>query len=546
MKYLLRAPVYFCLSLLITFTACKNTAETVNAPAPDMVEFTNLINEEGLRADLTYLSSDELQGRDTGSEGLKQAAQFLSDRYEAMGVQPGGDNGSYFQSVDLSYSTFESITYQLTDADGNVINESTLSKDATGSFSTLLGGESVAEGALVFAGMGIRDEATGVDHFPADATGKWLLLFYERGISDFRVIQSMMGADGARGAILIMGTDTASFREQARELSTEFGEVSDLELAYLQDDQEESFSPAVNRIDPMLAARILEADGLEDLAAMMEELKNDSTGSFSPYEIAYSLRHTPEVVNGTVVSDNVIAYIPGSDPVLKDELVVLSAHYDHVGVGSPNAEGDRIYNGADDDGSGTVGLLHTAQAIMAAKKAGAGPKRGVMLLHVTGEEKGLLGSRYYSDHPTYPIEQTVANLNVDMIGRRDYEHPEDPNYVYVIGGSIISSGLDSLMQVANARTVNISLSDRYNDLNDPNQFYRRSDHWNFGRLGVPFIFFFNGVHDDYHQPSDEVDKIDFEALSKRTQLIYATTMLVANADARPLVDNEEFIERTRR
>ncbi|HBZ39448.1 MAG TPA: hypothetical protein DEO59_13585, partial [Balneola sp.] len=250
------------------------------------------------------------------------------------------------------------------------------------------------------------------------------------------------------------------------------------------------------------------------------------------------------VNENTVKASNIAAFLEGSDPLLKNEVVVLSAHHDHVGIGRPDSTGDAIYNGADDDGSGTVGLLNTAQAMLVAKKAGAGPKRSVLFLHVSGEEKGLLGSRYYSDHPIYPIENTVANINVDMIGRVDKEHEENKDYIYVIGGEIISSGLDSLLRSANEATVNLDLSNRYNDLEDPNQFYRRSDHWNFGRLGVPFIFFFNGVHADYHRPSDSIEKIEWEALAKRTQLLYTTTAMIANTENRPEVDNREFIEKT--
>ncbi len=229
---------------------------------------------------------------------------------------------------------------------------------------------------------------------------------------------------------------------------------------------------------------------------------------------------------------------------MKHEVVVLSSHYDHVGIGRPDSTGDNIYNGADDDGSGTTASLQTAQAMMKAKKAGVGPKRSVLFLNVSGEEKGLLGSRYYSDHPIYSIQNTVANINMDMIGRVDPEHVEDSSYVYIIGGSIISSGLDSLTQVANEMGPNMDLSMRYNDLNDPNQFYRRSDHWNFGRLGVPFVFFFNGTHEDYHRPQDHIEKITFEPFLQRTHLIYNLTALLANSSERPVVDNQEFIEKT--
>ncbi len=183
--------------------------------------------------------------------------------------------------------------------------------------------------------------------------------------------------------------------------------------------------------------------------------------------------------------------------------------------------------------------------MMDARKAGAGPKRSVLFLNVSGEEKGLLGSRYYSDHPIFSIENTVANINIDMIGRVDPEHQNgDSSYVYIIGGKIISSQMDSLTKMANVMGPNLTLSDRYNDLEDPNQFYRRSDHWNFGRLGVPFVFFFNGTHADYHRPSDHIDKITFGPLTKRTKLVYNLTALLANSPERPEVDNQEFIEKT--
>jgi len=213
----------------------------------------------------------------------------------------------------------------------------------------------------------------------------------------------------------------------------------------------------------------------------------------------------------------------------------------------PDEKGDMINNGADDDGSGTVALLAIAQTLQRAAIDGFKPDRSILFLHVTGEEKGLLGSRYYSDHPLIPIDQTVANLNADMIGRSTTARAESGNtdYVFLIGGKIISSDLDSLVQVANNSTVNLTLDSRYNDLNDPNQFYRRSDHWNFGRFGIPFVFYFTGVHEDYHQPSDEIEKIDFPKLARVTKLIYSSMIEIANHPERPAVDNEQFIKITR-
>jgi len=273
----------------------------------------------------------------------------------------------------------------------------------------------------------------------------------------------------------------------------------------------------------------------------------ENISDFNPYLLPLKLDYRLHKREITVQSHNVAAVLEGSDEELKDEYVVLSAHSDHLGVGAPDSTDDAIYNGADDDGSGTVAMLNIAKALKAAQDDGKGPRRSVMFLHVSGEEKGLLGSRYYSDHPERPIEQTIANINIDMIGRVDERHQarNEENYVYIIGGDIISSGLDSLITVANANSAKLSLDDRYNDLRDPNQFYRRSDHWNFGRLGVPFAFFFSGVHADYHQPSDEIDKIRFTKMKSIIQTIYASVLLLAETDNPPEVDNQAFINATK-
>ena len=456
-----------------------------------------------------------------------------------MGLTPVGDNGSYEQSYDLNAPVVDEYNYVVTDSEGNFISETALNKEETGDFVTIFGGSNDVSGEIVFAGLGISNEE--VNHFPEVVADKWVLVLFERGLTNQSALQSLLG-NGAAGAILIMDqNDPSVFVQNSDQVQSSLGSGGRLSLAYLENNG--SRSPTWNRINPELAAKILGKSDVSELVKMGEELKSNP-GSFKPRELDYSLTHEVSIAENIVKASNIVAFLEGSDPILKDEVVVLSAHHDHVGIGRPDSTGDAIYNGADDDGSGTVGLLNTAQAMVAASKAGGGPKRSVLFLHVSGEEKGLLGSRYYSDHPIYDIEKTVANVNVDMIGRVDKEHEENKDYIYVIGGEIISSGLDSLLNEANEASVNLDLSKRYNDLEDPNQFYRRSDHWNFGRLGVPFIFFFNGVHADYHRPSDSIDKIEWEALTKRTQLIYTTTAIIANSPIRPKVDNQEFIEKT--
>ena len=230
-------------------------------------------------------------------------------------------------------------------------------------------------------------------------------------------------------------------------------------------------------------------------------------------------------------SENIWAYIEGTEK--PEEVLVISAHYDHVGM--KNGE---VYNGADDDGSGTVALLEIAEAFMQAKKDGYGPKRSILFLHVTGEEHGLHGSRYYSENPLFPIANTIADLNIDMIGRRDNEHKDNGNYVYVIGSDRLSTDLHNINEEANKKFTNLELDYTFNDRKDPNQFYFRSDHYNFAKKGIPIIFYFSGVHDDYHMPGDDPEKIEYDLLAKRAKLAFATAWELANREHRPVVDKD--------
>ena len=228
-------------------------------------------------------------------------------------------------------------------------------------------------------------------------------------------------------------------------------------------------------------------------------------------------------------SENVVAFIEGTEK--PDEIVVISAHLDHEGI-----KDGKIYNGADDDGSGTVALLEIAEAFKMAADNGKGPKRSILFLHVTGEEKGLLGSKYYTENPLFPMANTVCDLNIDMIGRIDDRHKENPNYVYLIGSDKLSMELHNLSEEVNKKYMNISLDYKYNDENDPNRFYYRSDHYNFAKHNVPIIFYFNGTHADYHKPTDTPDKINYELLENRTRLVFHTAWEIANREEKLVVD----------
>lgn len=225
-------------------------------------------------------------------------------------------------------------------------------------------------------------------------------------------------------------------------------------------------------------------------------------------------------------SENVLAYIEGRE--FPDEVLVISAHLDHVGM-----KDGEVFNGADDDGSGTIALLELAEAFKQAVNDGYGPRRSILFLHVTGEEIGLKGSSYYANNPVYPMENTIADLNIDMIGRIDPTQKDNPDYVYLIGSDMLSQDLHDISEAANKKSVNMRLDYTYNGKNDPNRFYYRSDHYNFAKNNVPVIFYFNGVHEDYHKATDTPDKIEYELYQRRIKLIFATAWDLANADKRP-------------
>ncbi|SRX75446.1 M28 family metallopeptidase [Aequorivita antarctica] len=229
-------------------------------------------------------------------------------------------------------------------------------------------------------------------------------------------------------------------------------------------------------------------------------------------------------------SENVVAFIKGSEK--PEEIVVISAHLDHVGM---DKEGN-VFNGADDDGSGTVSILEIAQAFHQAVKDGHPPKRSILFLHVTGEEIGLYGSRYYTENPLFPLKNTVCDLNIDMIGRIDPDKKDNPDYIYLIGSNKLSQELQDISTAVNDEYTKLELDYKYDDPNDSNRFYYRSDHYNFAKNNVPIIFYFNGVHEDYHKITDTPDKIEYDLMAKRAQLIFLTAWEVANRDQRIKVD----------
>ncbi|MFO7844997.1 MAG: M28 family peptidase [Balneolaceae bacterium] len=558
---------YLLFTALLILGGCAASGELSEPETRSFEEFepySSMITQDYLRTHLEIFSNDSLMGRDTGTEGEDKAIEYIVNQYREAGISPGGEDGSYLQPFPLNAERTDSLVYSLyevTDGDTVTTRRSVISKNSPGDFIRLFGGAAPASSEIVFAGFGISDPDRGVNHVdPELMQGKWVLIFSDfptvvdgdtlinPEINNNARIGTLFGEADVAGVLVVSASEDGQFTSAAEINSQLIDQPANMRLQYLDDSNssQDGFPKSYTQIKPQLAANLLGLNSTRDLNRLRKQVA-DSITEFEPEALGTHLAYTPHQGTVEVTGTNIIGFIEGSHPDLKDEVVVLMAHHDHIGYSMPNEDGDMINNGADDNGSGSMGILAVGHALQEAKDDGVGLNRSVMILHVSAEEKGLLGSRYYSDHPVVPIEQTVAAFNADMIGRSDPENRDagTTDYVYLIGGEIISSELDSLVSSANDQSVDMRLDRKYNDLTDSNQFYRRSDHWNFGRLNVPFVFFFTGVHEDYHSPSDEVDKIEFEKYSRLVRFIYASTVKTANYDGQPQVDNEEFINITR-
>ncbi len=564
---------------ILSFSGCSILSKT-SVPATQelntqLYAFQEVITPELLKDHLMIFASDEFMGRETATEHERMAANYLINQYQKLNLPGGGANNSYLQAFSLDATVTDSLVFTLTSATGvTTVSRISQGNAPNAEFQMLFGGSDNLNGEIVFLGFGVADEASGIDQVVgAEIEGKWVMVFRDipytyngmdlvsSSITNNVRIGALLQA-GATGVIYISESDPLEFASDVEAGSVILSKPSNLRLSYRESAGFRGFGRVVAEARADVAAELIGV-AVEDLAgykqSLVESMAQTASGTatalengpvtsaaFEPIASGYSLSFQPHRREVKLESNNVMAFLEGSDPVLKEEVVILTSHYDHIGITLPDESGDMINNGADDDGSGTISLLGVATAFSKAAENGVRPKRSVLFLNVSGEEKGLLGSRYYSDHPVYPIENTVANLNSDMVGRSDDAHLSEgvTEYVYLIGGPIISSGLDSLVTVANQKSGNVLFDYKYNDLNDPNQFYRRSDHWNFGRLGIPFSFFFTGVHEDYHRPSDHPEKIDYNKLSKISQVIFGSAIELANVDQRPVVDNQEFIEKT--
>jgi Zn-dependent M28 family amino/carboxypeptidase len=472
------------------------------------LRYAALIQPAELQRHLEILASDAYEGRDTGKEGQKKAAAYLREQFASFGIGPvpAADpaqivNG-YYQPFTLIEERSGSISLEANGRSFDFMKELMY-------FNEFVEGDRQLEEVLF---LGDGRSISGVQ--PGQA-----VLVVDNGAGSMVEFMGWLQATaervrGAGAGMLLISTPRMA------ELQEELGHFVTGSRMRLAEDAPRPVRSGMQTI-------LVDQAALPTLLQRKKPVRVDRLRSGRNIPVQITVRHRPQ--RGEVVSENVLAYIEGTDK--RDELIVVTAHYDHIGV-----EGGEVFNGADDDGSGTVALLGIAKAFAEARANGHGPRRSVLVMPVSGEEKGLLGSRYYSDHPVFPIESTVANLNIDMIGRTDSAHAGGAPYVYVIGSDRLSSELHTVNEEANTNYTKLDLDYTFNAEDDPNKFYYRSDHYNFARKGVPAIFYFSGVHEDYHQPTDTVEKIEFDRLHQRALLVFHTAWILANRDARIVVD----------
>lgn len=544
--------------VLAAFTVTGSALLWTHLPDDDWHLYETAILEETspqkLESDLAVLAHDSLSGRETGLSGQRAAASYLEAFYRDLGFETVPGHEGYRQTYHILAEQTDSVIVTLNGVPGSPVEGRTryrLSPESASPWIPLFHHSGVLEGEIVFAGFGIQEPESGWTHFDGvDLQNRWVLLFDElpdsvrsrlpngdRWTSGYR-FSELIQKHNALGVIVIGEESPTRYDMWMQRARNVIQKPRNARLANRHPMATRNDAPkGYLKVAPGLAAQLLGLSGAHELEQLRNQLSENGR-QFEPRHLGTTLRVEPHIQTRSLETENIAAWLPGSDPDLKNEAVILTAHYDHIGTGYPNEYGDAIYNGADDNGSGTVALLAIARSLQQAEQSGVMPRRSILFLHLSGEEMGLLGSRYYSDHPLYPIEKSVVNLNADMIGSRSTigEQRGGDDAIYIIGADLVSSELDSLLTVANRMGPGMILDRRFNDLQDPNQFYRRSDHWNFARLDVPFIFFFTGVHERYHHPADHTESVDLVKLSKSTRLIHATLLQVADAQTAPQLD----------
>lgn len=509
-------------------------------PNKDAIKFSKAINPENAYKHLSVLASDEYEGRETGTKGAWMAADYIRDYFKSLGLK-APVNGSYFQKIDLVNVTLKeshlTVNGQPKEYQKDYTVLASLISDQGFTFSA---------NELVFIGYGLKKNNYN-DFTGTDIKGKVVIMFnggdptVKPGTKiDRAAYRATLEArakyftENNVKAIILIDPAVDRITESSKE-SAKAGRVVVKTNAAIEA-QKQNDIPRIS-ISVALANELLKASNTT-VADLQKKIVDSQAPASQVLNVPFSA--SAAKIETPVRCENVLGYLEGSDPVLKKEVLILTGHYDHIGLETDPDAKDKVNNGADDDGSGTTGVLLMAKAFTDAKKAGKGAKRSILFMTVVGEEKGLWGSEWYSEHPVFPVENTIADLNTDMIGRTGEEYlgkADSANYIYSVGSRMLSSDLANLSEQVNATYTKMKLDYKYDDPKDPEQIYYRSDHYNFAKLGIPIIFYYDGMlQQDYHKPGDEVSKINFPLLTKRAKLTYFTAWELANRAKRPAVD----------
>lgn len=510
----------------------------------------DFITADQLRAYLAFVASDEMEGRTTPSRGLDITAKFLATNLSRWGLLPIGDDGTFFQKIELEQATIDpAATTAEMGGRSYSFGEDFLAGAVAGS----------ASGSIVYAGHGWVVPPQNIDAYEGiDVSGKWVVIAGMPTGINFRQLRGLTpGVDfiqplaylqehGAAGVIQVPSFRAISRWDTSVERALERGSTEVKAFASAGGGGGlVAITPSLQMLGAIFRGEEMTAERVFDVASGGEHGESFELSSDKTLSVTVGAR------SSTMHTQNVVAVCEGSDPELKNHYVALGAHYDHVGIGNP-VNGDAIYNGADDDGSGTVALLAIAEACA----KGPTPQRSYLFVWHAGEERGLWGARYFNEYPLVPVDNIVSQLNIDMIGRSKEEGDTSranadlsgPNEVYLIGPTVMSTALGAIAESVNDSYLNLEFNYMYDAVDHPTRFFFRSDHVQYAYNGIPIIFFFTGVHEDYHRPSDEIDKIDFEKMEKITRTIYALAWALAHGEGRPAVNDNlppELTERRR-
>ena len=506
----------------------KDYLKEINpAPKINVNAIATKINQKKIKQHIAVLSSDYFEGREVGEPGEEKAAKYISAYFSKIGIPPYNDT-TYFQEFKLIKRSFVNIDLQVSGKKYEQNKEY---------FSFPMFPPSVIKSdEVLFLGYGI--ETNQYNDYQQDVEGK--------------VIMILQGEPKDKnGNYIVSGSEKKSPKRSWKEKLKTAKKNKAKAVIFISENFDKDYNLYKHRIEHEALNLLIKEDELpfvyinKNVAEKIlgrnktERFKKEisATKSTLNKKIKKSISFATKTKEKIITGKNVLGYIEGSDPELKKELIVITAHYDHIGI----IDGE-IHNGADDNASGTAGLLEIAATFQLAKKLGVEFKRSILCMPVSAEEKGLLGSYYYAENPEFPLENTIANLNMDMVGRPDKNHPGNENYIYLIGSDKLSTDLHNTSEKTNEKYVKMELDYRYNEPGDPNRFYYRSDHYNFAKNNIPSIFYFSGIHEDYHKPTDTMEKLSFKKITSLTKLIFFTAWELSNAPKRPFVDKKNTFD----